>query len=260
LLSKAKTGFSYAALVLVVGVDFFIQTQLTAPTTIHHGISYAQTDSYFDSLEQLPNHDQRFNSTAFNDLDESRDLLRTDGLERNVSTFNHTVSAEGENPMRFKAFDRAKESGKLDWILANPLFYVPTHVADASDTVVAGCVFGVPFNLNEIGDSCSIEEPLVDFNAYRVRVANASSQPRWLVLNANYHHLWSAKLNDEAIPISPVNEMVMGVLIPPRAAGMVQFEYASPYLQWAWGISVMTLLSSFAVLLLHRRRGRTALQ
>lgn len=260
LLSKAKTGFSYAALVLVVGVDFFIQTQLTAPTTIHHGISYAQTDSYFDALEQLPNHDQRFNSTAFNDLDESRDLLRTDGLERNVSTFNHTVSAEGENPMRFKAFDRAKESGKLDWILANPLFYVPTHVADASDTVVAGCVFGVPFNLNEIGDSCSIEEPLVDFNAYRVRVANASSQPRWLVLNANYHHLWSAKLNDEAIPISPVNEMVMGVLIPPRAAGMVQFEYASPYLQWAWGISVMTLLSSFAVLLLHRRRGRTALQ
>jgi hypothetical protein len=241
-------------------VDFFIQTQLTAPTTIHHGISYAQTAAYFDALEQLPNHDQRFNSKAFNQLDESRDLLRTDGLERNVSTFNHTVSAEGENPMRFKAFDRAKESGKLDWILANPLFYVPTHLADASDSVVAGCVFGVPFNLSEIGDSCSIEDPTVDFNAYSVRVANASSEPRWLVLNANYHHLWSAKLNDEAILISPVNEMVMGVLIPPRAEGLVQFEYSSPYLQCAWGISVLTLLSSFAVLLLERRRGRTALQ
>jgi len=54
--------------------------------------------------------------------------------------------------------------------------------------------------------------------------------------------------------------MVMGVLIPPRAEGLVQFEYSSPSLQWAWGISVLTLLSSFAVLILFRRRGRTALQ
>ncbi|MFN5620661.1 MAG: YfhO family protein [Flavobacteriales bacterium] len=252
LISKATGRLTFTALLVVVGLDFFIQTQLTAPTTIHHAIDYTQTKNYFHQLDELPEHDQRLNNRALSELDESRDLLRTEGLERNVSTFNHTVSADGENPMRFKAFDRAKESGKLNWVLANPLFYVPTRFADASDSVSAGCIFGVPMNLDAIGDSCRLESPLMDFNAYSVQVNNASNQSRWLVLNTNYHHLWKAQLNEGSLEIKPVNEVVMGVLIPPKTAGVVQFVFDSPFLLPAWLISVLTLLAAVVGILVFR--------
>jgi hypothetical protein len=255
--TRAQRSISFAALFVLVGVDFFIQTQLTAPTTIHHAIGYEQTDTFFEQVEQLPDHDQRFNQEPLQRLDESNDLIRTAGLDRNISTYNHTLSAVGENHMRFKAFDRLKESGRMDWILANPLFYVPKCFADAADTITAGCIFGAPIHLDEIGDSCTLEQPIVDFNAYKVKVTNSSNAPRWVVLNANYHHLWTAQYGNEAIDIVPVNELVMGVRVAPHTEGLLQFRFESPYLPAAWIISSLTLILC-AFILVRKARENVA--
>lgn len=234
----------YHVLIGFTALDLFIQTQLTAPTTIHHGISYAQTEYYFDTLQTLPAHDQRFNSVPLKELDESQGLLQTAGLDRNLSTFNHTLSAVGENPMRFKAFDQANRSGRLKWVLENPLFYFPNKVCDATDSLCAGCIFDAPVQLDEIGDSALISNPEIGYNSYSAVVINESSHKRWLVLNANFHHLWRASLDEADLQIVPVNDVAMGVHVPPHTQGTVRFEYDSPYLRISWLLSVLTLLGA----------------
>jgi hypothetical protein len=240
---------AYYLLIGFTALDLFIQTQLTAPTTIHHAITYAQTKDYFQSLENLPPHDQRFNTTPLKELDESQGLLQTAGLDRNLSTYNRTLSSVGENPMRFRSFDAAYRNDHLKWVLENPLIYFPDKLCDGADSLCAGCLYGAPILMDEIGDSASVSNPEIGYNSYSGFVRNDSKQYRWLVLNANYHHLWSAKMNDAELKIVPVNEVVMGVRIPPQTEGIVEFRYESPYLRLSWLLSVLSLIAVLVFLL-----------
>lgn len=239
--------FKLNAFYLLIGfttLDLFIQTQLTAPTTIHHGISYSQTKDYFELLQKLPAHDQRFNAIALKELDESEGLLQTAGLDRNLSTYNHTLSAVGENPMRFRAFDVAKSSGSLKFVLENPLFYFPNKLCSSEDSLCSGCLYNLTVLPDDIGDSVFISSPEIGFNSYSALVRNDSSHERWLVLNANYHHLWRAHLFEVELEIVPVNEVVMGVRIPPQSQGFVRFEYDSPKIWISWMVSVLVLITA----------------
>lgn len=239
----------YYLLLAFTAADLFIQTQLSAPTTLHHGIGYAQTKDYFHALEALPDHDQRFNGVALNELDESVGLIQTAGLDRNLSTFNRTISAVGENPMRFRAFDEARNNGQLQWVLQNPLFYFPDKICNVTDSLCAGCLFNTPASADEIGDSVLIQNPQVEYNAYSVYVENPNAKSRLLLLNVNYHHLWKADFNGAELAVIHANDLVMGVRIPPQSKGEVRFKYQSPFLFAAWLISVATLIILLLVLL-----------
>ena len=239
----------FAALLLFVVLDLMVQTRLTAPTTIYHAVTYAETKSYFDSLEQLPSHDQTGNSTALKLLDETQGLRTSPALVTNVSTFNRRVSAVGENPLRFRTFDQAKDSGMLAWVLENPLMYFPYRVCLDGDSIGAGCIFRMPVHLDNVGREGQLENVQVDYNAYRASVNNPTEYSRWLVLNANYHHLWTAKLNGEVLPIERVNHMAMGVLIPAQTAGVVEFQFDSPAIRWAIALVLLGLIALVVVLM-----------
>jgi len=240
----------FAVLLLFVVLDLVVQTRLTAPTTIYHSVTYAETKAYFNTLEKLPAHDQSSNLTPVKLLDETQGLLTSPALATNISTFNRRVSSVGENPLRFRSFDQAKDSGLLAWVLENPLMYFPDRICTDGDSIVDGCIFRLPVHLDNVGREGQLENVQVDYNAYRASVNNPTECSRWLVLNANYHHLWTATLNGEVLPIERINHMVMGVLIPAQTAGVIEFQFDSPAIRWAIALALLGLIV-LAVMLLH---------
>ena len=241
-LRKFRLLSGFTLLLLFVVSDLFIQTRLTAPTTIYHAVPYENTTHYFEQLESLPSHDQSCNLVPFKMLDESSDLMTSPMLEKNISTYNRRISSVGENPLRFRAFDQAKDSGALAWILENPLMYFPTRLGFEGDSVQSGCIFGLPVHLDQIGSECSLQNPRVGYNSYSADITNHSEYSRWFVLNANYHHLWRAELNGQSLPITKVNQLAMGVLLPANAKGQLLFRFASVALPWAVLLSVIGLV------------------
>jgi hypothetical protein len=240
------------SLLLFVSLDLLVQTRLTAPTTLYHGVDYDETAQYFERIEELPLHQQRFNGVPMKLLDESRGLLKTPFLETNISTYNRTVSSVGENPFRFKAFDVAKDNGMLEWALQNPLMYFPTRICLDGDTVSPGCIFQSTIHLDNVGDECNLREVTVGFNNYSTVINNPTEDSRWLVLTANYHHHWHAELNGTLLPIERVNGLCMGVLVPPQSTGQLVFTYESKPLLWAIGVSFLGWCLAI-YLLLNRR-------
>jgi len=234
----------FQSLVLFVVLDLLVQTRLSAPTTLYHSVEYSQTASFFETLESLPAHDQTANAVPMKLLDESNGLVSTPYLEKNISTYNRRVSSAGENPMRFRAFDHAKDSGLLQWVFENPLLYFPYRICADGDSVGEGCIFRKNIHLDNIGSECSLSQAQVSYNQYSAKAINPTEYDRWLILNANYHHLWSASYNGKQLPIERVNHVVMGVLIPPFSEGNVVFTFSSPALPWAMLLSLI----GFAIL------------
>ncbi len=247
----------FAVLLLFVFLDLIVQTRLTAPTTIYHSVTYAETKAYFNTLEELPAHDQSANLTPVKLLDETQGLLTSPALVTNISTFNRRVSSVGENPLRFRAFDQAKDSGMLAWVLENPLMYFPYRICLDGDSIGEGCIFRMPVHLDNVGRESQLENVQIDYNAYRASVNNPTEYSRWLVLNANYHHLWSAKLNGEVLPIERVNHLAMGVLIPAQTAGVIEFQFDSPAIRWAIALALLGLIA-LAIVLLRTRKAASS--
>jgi hypothetical protein len=255
-LSKAFSLNRFAALTLFVLADLLAQTRLSAPTTLYHSVDYAETKSYFEEIERLPSHNQDFNTTPLKMLDESADLLNTEALVSNVSTFNRRISSVGENPLRFRAFDQAKDSGMLAWVLENPLMYFPERICLDGDSVGPGCIFSTSVHLDNIGNECTLDSVIVDYNRYGALVANPTEHGRWLILNSNYHHLWTAEMNDKSLPIVRVNHLAMGVFIPSQTSGEIQFVFDSPALPWAVALAFVGVIA--LVIVLWRSRKRTS--
>ncbi len=222
---------------LFLTIDLFIQTRLTAPTTLYHGEDYAKTAAYFDTLAQLPSHQQQFNWVPLKLMDETRGLKTSKFLETNVSTYNRTISSVGENPFRFRAFDIAKDNGMLEWVLQNPLMYFPQSICMDGGAPSPGCLFQHKAHLDNIGKGCELNDVQVGHNSYAAWVKNQKDSARWLVLSANYHHHWRAEYNGGLLPIEQVNSLCMGVLIPPHTEGEIQFVYESKALVSAIALS-----------------------
>jgi hypothetical protein len=240
------------SLLLFLTLDLLIQTRLSAPTTLYHGADYHETAQYFDKLEEFPKHQQKFNGLPMKLLDESRGLLRTQFLETNISTYNRSISSIGENPFRFKGFDEAKDNGKLEWVLQNPLMFFPTRVCLDSDTAAPGCMFQTALHLDNVGEGCALNDVTVGFNSYSAKINNPTEDMRWLVLTANYHHHWKAELNGVLLPIEKVNSLCMGVLVPPQSQGELVFSYESKPLLWAIAVSFFSWCLAIYIVLSKR--------
>jgi hypothetical protein len=248
IVSKVFSMSRFATLILFVTSDLLIQTRLSAPTTLYHSVDYALTKSYFDELEGLPSHDQSCNSLSLKMLDESTGLLKTEALVSNISTFNRRISSVGENPLRFRSFDQAKDSGLLSWVLENKLVYFPERICMDGDSVGPGCIFDAPVHLDNIGDECLLDSVRVGHNQYESFVENPTEDSRWLILNANYHHLWTARLNELNLPITRVNHLAMGVLIPAETSGTIQFTFTSAALPWSIGLALLGIIVLMVIL------------
>lgn len=249
LLVQIKVVNARKAIVGFVSVDLIIHAFLTAPTTLHYPVRYAEVRPFFRQLPQ--SHNQEFNQTPFKYLNDNSNLASAPGLYLNLATFNRALSATGENPMRFRAFDAARDTEVLEFNLENPLFWTPVIHRDSADTLQPGVIWEVPFTLCLDGN-LKISNPLTGYNTFEVEIENVGSCTQWLVLNQNYHHLWRAELNGQFLPIQRVNELVMAVEIPPEAAGKVRWSYHSPWLVRSIGLSLVAGLC-FLFIVLRRR-------
>lgn len=200
----------WISLLLFLIFDFAIHTRISTPTTVCYKFSHSDFSNFFDNLPEDIN--QSNNYTPFKNLDESQQLVKTDGIWQNVSTFNKSISYVGVNPMRFKEFDKALDDGRLEEAISHNIIYYENSGKP-------------PKNIN------------IGYNKFSAEV-NADIKET-IVLNQNYHHLWNASINDKKLIIQPHHDLAMKVEIPASTTGKVIFEYKSPRTIYAIIISLI---------------------
>ncbi len=206
---------NYLILVSIVFFDLSIQTFLTAPTTIYYPKSYASFSDVNSYFKHLPKKINQTATLSYNEIDSLHMFKKTGGITNNLGTFNKTLSHRGLNPTKFKSFETVRNEKRLNQFTRHPVVY-------------------------SLKDSLNIDDVSITYNAFTCKVRNMSSTPKHLVLNQNHHHLWSAKLNNQAISIKKENGLVMGVEIPSNTEGILHFSYQSPYLPYAIIIMLLT--------------------
>lgn len=245
-LVKAVAKFSlFTTLIVFLGLDLGFQARLSAPSTLHFSVKYKGVKEYFNNLPNEIN--QEYNHFAFKQLNDTQGLKTTEGFWQNIATFNKCISSVAYNPLRFNSFDAAIENGVLDRNMENELLSFPTKEFNGNDTLQKGLIWATPTKINVIDGSTSIKSVTVGYNSFYAEVKNSANESQWLILNQNYHHLWKAFYNKEALPVSMVNEMVMGVEIPKNSKGKIRFEYSSPFLIYS---AIISLLSYLTIVLL----------
>ena len=153
----------------------------------------------------MPNEiNQKDNNTPFKHLDEKQPLKKTSGIWQNLSTYNKTLSYVGANPMRFSSYDEAEENGRLQAAIEHNILY--------------------PINIERVG----VDNIIVDYNTFAVEIKNPTLENQTVVLNQNYHHLWSATFKGNDISIKKHNDLTMQVSIPKDTRGKLIFEFNSP--------------------------------
>lgn len=243
-LIKSVFKFSvFTTLVIFIILDLCIQTRLSAPSTLHFNVKYKGVKEYFVNLPNEIN--QEYNHFAFKHLNDTQGLKTTDGFWQNIATFNKCISSVAYNPLRFNSFDAAIENGVLDRNMENELLFFPTKEFKGNDTLQKGLIWATPTKINIVAGSTSINNVTVGYNSFSAEVKNSANESQWLILNQNYHHLWTAYYNEEALPVNKVNEMVMGIEIPKNSKGKIRFEYSSPFLIYSALISFLSYLTIF---------------
>lgn len=226
----------FSGLVIFTVMEMAMVVRLTGPTTMYYTFSYDKMKDYFCALPNDFVQPDLHKAMKF--YDDKNGVRNTDGIWVNVSTFNKSVSWQGENPLRFAAFETAWKNGRLDVNLENPLFYSPEKMVVADSLIGPGLIWNAPSYPVECSNKMSITSAVVDFNCFRAHVNNDCASEQWLILNQNYHHLWSATMNGMHLDVHSVNDMLMGVLIPPAADGEIVFEYKSPLIIPVWYFAI----------------------
>lgn len=230
--------------------DLSIQTSLTAHTTMVYPIRYSASKSYFNQLPDA--HDQRYNATPMRELDDTQGLLASPGFELNLATFNQVPSIVGENPLRFRSFDLAKENEIMTRNLLNPVMYAVTHTKALPDSARAGHLWHP--HVDEPLAIIELTDVRMDYNAFQAKVSNVQDTPGWVVLNQNFHHCWKAFLGEQELTVRKANNLVMGVEIPAQVSGMLRFEYSSQWLMHCLVAAISGWILWLALLMVERRR------
>ena len=225
---KKGVKFSWFwSFVVFVFLDLTIQTQLTIPTTIVYNFTAESLSQYFEELPKDIN--QSENNTPLKELDETQGLKTVNGIWQNVSTYNKTISCVGVNPMRFKSFDKAKENGRLDEAKEHNILYFEKN----SGTTITDIVIG--------------------YNQFSMKIDNPTNEKKQLVLNQNYHDLWSATLNGQDLKIKKHNDLTMSVEIPNKSKGEIQFVFKSPKTIYLFMVSLLGYLLILGYLFKFRK-------
>jgi hypothetical protein len=237
-LLKRTFAFSwFFAFAIFTAAEMTMMVRLTGPTTLYYTFGFDKMKSYFGSLPDTIVQPDLVK--PLKDYDDKAGVKGTDGIWVNVSTFNKTISWQGENPLRFAGYENAWKNGTLDINLENPLFFFPQRELNRDTSHTRGFIWSAPRSFNFFNDQVSIRSIHVDFNRFSAYATNNSHQPQWLVLNQNYHHLWKASVNGKEMEVYPINDMLMGVMIPPGVAGHVIFEYDSPLIMPSWNLALI---------------------
>ncbi len=237
LLKKSIKLSVFAALFTFVFLDLGVQTQLAFPTTISYPYAYNNFKTYFD---ELPNEiNQKDNDKPLKYFDEHQGLSYTQGIWKNMSTFNKTISYVGYNPFQFSDFEDALKNKSLDFNIQNPIFFFAKKERQSNDSIQSGLIWGTPQLYEFQPKKTNIENSYIGYNEFKTTLENNAEMPQWLLLNQNYHHNWKAFFNDKILNIHPVNDHIMGVIIPAKSKGKIHFTYSSNLMIYYSLISIL---------------------
>lgn len=245
----------FYTMAIFTAAELLILVRLTGPTTMYYSFEYDKMKAYFTSLPDSIV--QPGLNVPMKVYDDKNGVKGTDGIWVNVSTFNKSLSWEGENPLRFAAFENAWKNGTLELNLENPLFFFPRNLLESDTVKGPGWVWNMPVNYGFTDDSCEVHEIRAGLNNFLAKVTNDSSKPQWLILNQNYHHLWKASVNGNNLPVFVINDMLMGVVVQPGFSGEVLFKYDSPGILPTFYLSLLAWLIVLVIGvrdLMHKKR------
>ena len=120
--------------------------------------------------------------------------------------------------MRFKSYDKGKISGELDLTILNPIMF---------------------FKKSE---DAKIDYSSIGYNKFEAGIKNNAADEKWFLLNQNYHANWKAIFAEGYLKVHKINDMIMGVKIPAKSMGEIQFKFSSPLTSIAIMISLITYL------------------
>lgn len=237
LLKKSLKLSVFATLFTFAFLDLGMQTQLAFPTTISYPYAYNNFKTYFD---ELPNEiNQKDNDKALKHFDEHQGLSYTQGIWKNMSTFNKTISYVGYNPFQFSAFEDALNNKSLDLNIQNPILFFPKKEKQPNDTIQSGLIWDVPHLYEFQPEKTNIANIYIGYNEFTADINNEANNIQWLILNQNYHQQWKVYFNGKKLPIHQINNHIIGVEIPAKSIGTIHFTYTSNLMIYYALISVL---------------------
>ena len=237
LLKKSLKLSVFATLFTFAFLDLGMQTQLAFPTTISYPYAYNNFKTYFD---ELPNEiNQKDNDKALKHFDEHQGLSYTQGIWKNMSTFNKTISYVGYNPFQFSAFEDALNNKSLDLNIQNPILFFPKKEKQPNDTIQSGLIWDVPHLYEFQTEKTNIANIYIGYNEFTADINNEANNIQWLILNQNYHQQWKVYFNGKKLPIHQINNHIIGVEIPAKSIGTIHFTYTSNLMIYYALISVL---------------------
>ena len=239
LLERNKKQLSVLVLIFTV-LDLVVMTQITSPTTMTLSTKHTQEFSeFFDRIPIAINQDAV--TIPIKKIKGRVEMFKPYPVWMNVATFTKRVTAKGANPTQMMSFNNLENNGGLENVIQNPIFFTSKHLVDSAALASQpNTVWGS----NILNDKLEISNGLIGYNSFSLSVHNPLRKPGLVVLNQNYHQLWKAKIKREGIEIIPVNDGLMGVIIPGLYSGQLWFEFDSPntrLMVWVSGSAYLVL-------------------
>jgi hypothetical protein len=241
-LKKGGNVKKYFVIILIL--DLFIYSQITARHTIHYSTRNSDYVAYFKNLPKTI--DQTNALKPYKELVENYDP-KIEGIWRNTATLHRKLTFDGHNQTQFIHFNEVEQNGGLKMALENNLFYdINERVKlTKSGPLRPNTLWQLDTEIAINPNSLTVVKPKISINNFSVEVTNKSSQEDLLILNQNFHHLWKAFINGKEVSIYRANDAFMSIIIPKKSLNKVEFKFDSPRTKTTLIISIISYLILF---------------
>ena len=249
----AKKGkLNTRKIIYLVFLDLFLATQLNAPRTLFYTVKFKGLQEYIEAKpHQLTN---QTSEDKIIDINNKSVKPKQKGVWKNLNSYAKRTAYDGYNPVKFNDFMFLREeSGIMENILNNPLFYIPDHIYTyplkkkiknrPGQAFLSDDLYSV-YNKNKMKGK--LTDLKIDYNGFSVNseIVNGGL----LFLNQNYHHNWHAYIDGEEVKIQKANIALMAFEIPPGNHSIV-FEYKSGGVKIGFIISMLTIIFGVSFIL-----------
>ncbi|MFT6717111.1 MAG: hypothetical protein ACJA0Q_001762 [Saprospiraceae bacterium] len=249
IINKRVSNIKNAILILTL-IDIGVYSQITSPYTMHQHTTQDAFTNFFTVIPDSIN--QSVATIPYKYLDQNIDP-KQEGLWRNTATFHKILSFKATNPTQFLEFNHIQNNNGLEITKENPLFYDVNKVITLTETTPTESNLLWEWNgeksIQENKNQLIISEQKILFNGFTVFVKNESPKEDILILNQNYHNLWSATFQQKPLNISKVNQALMGVKIPGNSAGTISYSFNSPKTKVLFPLSILLYILLLALII-----------
>jgi hypothetical protein len=191
-------------------MDLIIAVQLNAPLNMYYNVPSVNIDQHLSRISNQSLTNQNIDTPI--DILSNDNIPKTAGLWVNLNTFTRTTGIDGYNPFIFKTLDSISKTERRD------------SIAPFALVKPKGATSNLHLGLN------TIEFDIID----RTNGAYFVQQ--------NYHHNWTASINDNVIDIYP-NKYGLIAFDSHNIPGRVRLVYSNTIVRNLFYISTLILFA-----------------